>query len=209
MSFTIVALPEEKTLKELNILKNYFYQNGFRYINKECKENAHITMLQLSSQIPSNFYKQLQDLIVLNHPFSLENFSLWLKEHKRVFNSPEWRKKYPEGCWWFTLLFPNNIQLIQLAKKIRALTLKLGIDSSLEYAQNIATATWEFDKNFNLFEYLCNHMNICNYIRLDKMIKAKKIFENQFSTKKIIFDKIALVDNQKNIIWAIHLTELI
>jgi hypothetical protein len=76
MSFTIVALPEEKTLKELNILKNYFYQNGFRYINKECKENAHITMLQLSSQIPSNFYKQLQDLIVLNHPFSLENFSL-------------------------------------------------------------------------------------------------------------------------------------
>jgi hypothetical protein len=52
-------------------------------------------------------------------------------------------------------------------------------------------------------------MNICNYIRLDKMIKAKKIFENQFSTKKIIFDKIALVDNQQNIIWAIHLTELI
>lgn len=208
MSFTIVALPEEKILKELNLLKSYFYQNGFRYSKKACKENAHITILQLSSQLPSDFYKQMYDLISTNNVFFLEDFLLSLEEHKRVFNLPEWEKKYPQGCWRFALLFPNNSKLIQLAQKIRTLTMELGIDHSLEYAQNIATTKWEPLENLDIFRYLCNHMNICNYIRLDKMIEAKRIFEKQFSAEKIVFDKIALIDNQQNIVRAIHLAEL-
>jgi hypothetical protein len=49
-------------------------------------------------------------------------------------------------------------------------------------------------------------MNICNYIRLDKMKEAESFFKEKFQYTKIPFDKIALVDNKQNILWSIYLS---
>jgi hypothetical protein len=47
MNYTLVALPQEKTLKKLNSIRHYLYTNGFRYTMTSPKGNAHITLLQL------------------------------------------------------------------------------------------------------------------------------------------------------------------
>jgi hypothetical protein len=47
MKYTLVALPEETTLKKLNTIRTYFYTNGFRYTTTPPKGNAHITLSQL------------------------------------------------------------------------------------------------------------------------------------------------------------------
>jgi len=49
-------------------------------------------------------------------------------------------------------------------------------------------------------------MNICNYIRLEKMKEAESFFKENFQDTKIPFDKIALVDNQHHILWSIDLS---
>ena len=82
----------------------------------------------------------------------------------------------------------------------------MGIDISLKYAQNIANAQGCPTKNLNIFNYLANHMNICNYIRLEKMKEAESFFKENFQDTKILFDKIALVDNQHHILWSIDLS---
>ena len=133
-------------------------------------------------------------------------FLIVLQEHTWIYKFPEWADKYPKWCGRFTLFFPNNQQFVKIAQKIRKLTIKLGIDISLKYAQNIANAQGYSTENLNIFNYLANHMNICNYIRLEKMKEAESFFKENFQDTKIPFDKIALVDNQHHILWSIDLS---
>lgn len=206
MSYTIVALPKDPYLIKLNTIKNYFYLNNFRYTIKTCQENAHITLLQLDWDIPDTLEEDIKHLLKKEKINLIWDFSIVLQEHTWIYKFPEWANKYPKWCGRFTLFFPNNQQFIKIAQKIRKLTIKLGIDISLKYAQNIANAQDYPTENLNIFNYLANHMNICNYIRLDKMKEAKSFFKENFQDTKIPFDKIALVDNKQNILWSIYLS---
>ena len=206
MSYTIVALPKDEYLIKLNTIKNYFYLNNFRYTIKTCQENAHITLLQLDWDIPDTLEEDIKHLLKKEKINLIWDFSIVLQEHTWIYKFPEWANKYPKWCGRFTLFFPNNQQFIKIAQKIRKLTIKLGIDISLKYAQNIANAQDYPTENLNIFNYLANHMNICNYIRLDKMKEAKSFFKENFQDTKIPFDKIALVDNKQNILWSIYLS---
>ena len=206
MSYTIVALPKDQYSIKLNTIKNYFYLNNFRYTIKTCQENAHITLLQLDWDIPDTLEEDIKHLLKKEKINLIWDFSIVLQEHTWIYKFPEWANKYPKWCGRFTLFFPNNQQFIKIAQKIRKLTIKLGIDISLKYAQNIANAQDYPTENLNIFNYLANHMNICNYIRLDKMKEAKSFFKENFQDTKIPFDKIALVDNKQNILWSIYLS---
>lgn len=206
MSYTIVALPKDPYLIKLNTIKNYFYLNNFRYTIKTCQENAHITLLQLDWDIPDTLEEDIKHLLKKEKINLIWDFSIVLQEHTWIYKFPEWANKYPKWCGRFTLFFPNNQQFIKIAQKIRKLTIKLGIDISLKYAQNIANAQDYPTENLNIFNYLANHMNICNYIRLDKMKEAESFFKENFQDTKILFDKIALVDNKQNILWSIYLS---
>ena len=206
MSYTIVALPKDQYLIKLNTIKNYFYLNNFRYTIKTCQENAHITLLQLDWDIPDTLEEDIKHLLKKEKINLIWDFSIVLQEHTWIYKFPEWANKYPKWCGRFTLFFPNNQQFIKIAQKIRKLTIKLGIDISLKYAQNIANAQDYPTENLNIFNYLANHMNICNYIRLDKMKEAESFFKEKFQYTKIPFDKIALVDNKQNILWSIYLS---
>ena len=206
MSYTIVALPKDEYLIKLNTIKNYFYLNNFRYTIKTCQENAHITLLQLDWDIPDTLEEDIKHLLKKEKINLIWDFSIVLQEHTWIHKFPEWADKYPKWCGRFTLFFPNNQQFIKIAQKIRKLTIKLGIDISLKYAQNIANAQGYSTENLNIFNYLANHMNICNYIRLEKMKEAESFFKENFQDTKIPFDKIALVDNQQHILWSISLS---
>lgn len=206
MSYTIVALPKDQYLIKLNTIKNYFYLNNFRYTIKTCQENAHITLLQLDWDIPDTLEEDIKHLLKKEKINLIWDFSIVLQEHTRIYKFPEWADKYPKWCWRFALFFPNNQQFIKIAQKIRKITIKLGIDISLKYAQNIANAQGCPTENLNIFNYLANHMNICNYIRLEKMKEAESFFKENFQDTKIPFDKIALVDNQQHILWSISLS---
>ena len=206
MSYTIVALPKDQYLIKLNTIKNYFYLNNFRYTIKTCQENAHITLLQLDWDIPDTLEEDIKYLLKKEKINLIWDFSIVLQEHTWIYKFHEWADKYPKWCGRFALFFPNNQQFIKIAQKIRKLTIKLGIDISLKYAQNIANAQGYSTENLNIFNYLANHMNICNYIRLDRMKEAESFFKEKFQYTKIPFDKIALVDNQQHILWSIDLS---
>ncbi len=51
MSYLVVALPENTILQELQSIRNFFYQNNFRYHNKPCKDMAYITLAKISNNI--------------------------------------------------------------------------------------------------------------------------------------------------------------
>ena len=86
------------------------------------------------------------------------------------------------------------------AIKIRIFAENFDVDDSLAYAQNIANATWECWDPQDIFNYLANHMNLCNYIRLEKMHLATTYFKQHFNIQSLIIDKIALADDQGHLV---------
>ncbi|PZM86354.1 MAG: hypothetical protein DLD55_05880 [candidate division SR1 bacterium] len=205
MPLTLVALPEDTTLQQLNQLKSYYYQNGFRVKPQTCKENAHITLLELKQKIPPIFQTELRKLLAEESAITLTKFHVFSKEHIWVSEIPHLVERFPNGCGRFTLLFPQNQKLVSLVKKIRKLALACDIDRSLEYAHRILEATGEKKVRVNIFDYLCNHMNLCNYIHFDRVGEAKAIFEKTFHAQEIVFDNIALVDAKHKILRRIKL----
>ncbi|MDR0650161.1 MAG: hypothetical protein LBG59_01820 [Candidatus Peribacteria bacterium] len=48
-------------------------------------------------------------------------------------------------------------------------------------------------------------MNICNYTYLDKSEEAIQYFQNHFTEKEILIDKIALKGDKQGLIWTLSL----
>ena len=68
---------------------------------------------------------------------------------------------------------------------------KYSLDESYAYVQDIIKSqNIEIQSDINMFDYIANHMNICNYIRLEKIKSAREIFENEFNYDRIPIDKI-------------------
>ena len=51
MSYTIVALPEDNVLRELQSIRNFFYENNFRYHNKPVSDLAHISLSVINDNL--------------------------------------------------------------------------------------------------------------------------------------------------------------
>ncbi len=131
-------------------------------------------------------------------PFILHDFKVHTEEHKRIFDVHEKKKKYPNWCWWFTILFPNNEYLISASKNIIAIANKYWIDETFDYARTMAWYEKKDTNNINIHDFIANHMNICNYIRLEKMEEAKTIFESEFNHNSILIDRIWIRKLNKN-----------
>ena len=190
MSYTIVALPENSILEELQSIRDYFYQNNFRYNNKPVSDLAHISLSVISDRMSGWFISDLSESFELEESFTLSDFLIHTEEHKRIFDIPEKKEKYPDWCWWFTILFPNNEHLVNTSKKIIDIANKYWIDETFEYARTMAWYEKKDMNNINIHDFIANHMNICNYIRLEKMEEAKAIFESEFKHDSILIDKI-------------------
>ncbi|MDR3169951.1 MAG: hypothetical protein LBU27_09820 [Candidatus Peribacteria bacterium] len=142
MKYTIVAFPQEKTLKQLNSIREYLYTNGFRYTMTAPKGNVHITLSQLEITDASYNLTELKELLSkplrTQHKFNLSHREIVNQEHTRISSSPELTEKYPKGCAWIAIVFQNT-QLFSLAEEMRKVLIPLGIDTSLVYAQKIAS----------------------------------------------------------------------
>ena len=198
MSYTIVALPENNVLKELQSIRDFLYTNNFRYHNKPVSDLAHISLSVIADKIPDWFIPDLTENFKWEKSFTLSNFVVHTQEHKRISDIPEKKEKYPNWCWWFTILFPNNKQLIGISKKIITIADKYWIDETFQYARTIAWYEKKDTSNINIHDFIANHMNICNYIRLEKMKEAKAIFESEFKHDSILVNKIWIRKLNKN-----------
>ena len=207
MSYTIVALPENNVLNELQSLRNFFYENNFRYHNKPVSDLAHISLSVISDTMADWFISDLSESFEWEKSFTLSNFVVHTEEHKWIFDVPEKKEKYPDWCWWFTLLFPNNEYLVNASKKIIEIANKYWIDETFEYAHKMAEYEKKDINNVNIHDFIANHMNICNYIRLEKMEEAKAIFEYEFKHNSILVDRIWIrkLDKSGDIIREIKL----
>jgi hypothetical protein len=143
MKYTIVALPQEKTLKKLNTIRKYLYSNGCRYTTTLPKGNVHITLSQLEITDTSYNLTDLKELLSkrlkTQHKFNLSHREIVNQEHTRISSSPEFKEKYPKGAARIAIVF-QDAQLFPLAEEIRKVLIPLGIDTSLAYAQKIASA---------------------------------------------------------------------
>ena len=117
MSYLVVALPENTILQELQSIRNFFYQNNFRYHNKPCKDMAHITLAKISSNINNWFIEAWEGSLENEKQFMLTNFYTHTQEHLWSRQS-QWKEKYPDWCWWFAVLFPNNRNLVNISNNI-------------------------------------------------------------------------------------------
>ncbi len=97
MGLTLVALPEDNVLQQLNQLKSYYYQNWFRATSKPCTENSHITLLELKHKIPPIFQTELRRLLAEEPSILLTHFHTFSKEHTWVSEIPELSERFPNG----------------------------------------------------------------------------------------------------------------
>lgn len=92
---------------------------------------------------------------------------------------------------------------MSISKNIINISNKYWIDKTLEWYAKEIIDIQKIDikeSEIDIYNYLANHMNICNYIRLDKMQEAKNIFEKEFKRKEIVIDKIGIRNETGDII---------
>lgn len=207
MSYSIVALPEDNVLNELQSIRNYFYNNNFRYNNKPVSDLAHISLSVVDDNLSEWFVSELTENFKWEKSFTLSDFIVHTEEHKRIFDIPEKKEKYPNWCWWFTILFPNDEHLVNTSKKIIAIADKYWIDETSEYAHTMARYERKDINKINIHDFIANHMNICNYIRLEKMEEAKILFESEFAHSSFLIDRIWIrkLDKTGEIVYEIKL----
>ena len=95
------------------------------------------------------------------------------------------------------MLFEDQ-HLKTLAQNILYCAQKLDIDITHLYAKNIAISQGKPFRKEDSIEYIADHMNICNYTRIDKAQAAKQYFLQNFD-ENIIIDKIGLVSESQNL----------
>lgn len=142
MQYTLIALPQDKDLQELNAMREYLYTHGFRYTDKAPKDNVHITLAQVEideHQDINTIQTQIKNQIKNYKKIPISSPALINREHTRIRNKPELIQKYPDGCSRIALVFDDQ-NIKNLAKEILLCTQKLQIDTSFQYAQNIANA---------------------------------------------------------------------
>lgn len=129
----------------------------------------------------------------------IQDFSLVAQPHTWIANFPEWQRKYPQGCGRVALRFQSS-ELQALAGKLIQTAKNLKSDRSFDYAKAIASVQGIPDQEIQLFDYLANHINLCNYARLEKIEEAVSYFHAQFALKERSMDRVALVSEEQELI---------
>ena len=76
MSYTIVALPENNILEELQSIRDYFYQNDFRYYNKPVSDLAHISLSVINDNLSDWFISELTKIFEWEKFFNLSEVGM-------------------------------------------------------------------------------------------------------------------------------------
>ena len=192
--YTFVALPEKHILEKLNAVRTYLYTNGYRYSTILPKNNVHITLAQAGLPPETNLNLLRKDLQTeLAEVTSFEVEYDYITDKINPAN-----EKYPQGSAWIALHFQND-NLRDLTIKIDTYLLSKGMSETKDYVKELG-----LNPEINLYSQIADHMNLCNYARVDRMEEARKYISENVSNKFAI-TTIALRDSVGNQVWEFDL----
>lgn len=206
MKFTIIAIPNKKVHTILNKLRQFFYCNNFRYSKRNATGIAHITLAQWELE-------ELQIIELKNHFISafasIKKWDIHYTEvtnrvHERVYNDQEAYKKYPDWCSRVALLFDDQI-LKTISSIARSVLSSNNCDTTDLYIDNIKKNLALSMSDHTMGDCIADHMNICNYARIDKWAEAQEIIRKVEEIKSINIDRIGLYTDSNELVWDIAL----
>ena len=107
-------------------------------------------------------------------------------------------EKYPDGSAWVALYFKDS-NLQNLAKLIDEYLIDKGISLTKEYVKALG-----LDPEIDLYSKIADHMNLCNYARVERAEEARKyVLKN--APKSFLIDTVALRNEVGEIVWEIKL----
>lgn len=192
MTYSLVAIPIQEDLILLNNLRNYIYQNDFRFKNKQLGSDTHITLTSLvMNEVQIDGLKQLLEKNVERmKPFTLTN-----KDWELTKENKEPNYKIDRPYTWIALKFPKLKSLYEL---LDTLTKELGVNNSGEYIKKVM----EIESTGKDGEYIANHINLSNYTRIERADECWDYF-NQKLPKRVTFNRLALRDEKGNILFTL------
>jgi hypothetical protein len=187
--YTIVALPEQGALQTLNEIRRYLYTNDYRYSNQPPVNDVHITLAQ--AEIAEGNLEVLQESLKAKLE-TLPSFEIsYAYVTDKVHPANE---KYPQGSAWISLYFEDP-QLQALARLIDSHLLAERISTTKEYVAELG-----LDPNEDLYSKIADHLNLCNYARVEKAAEAKKYVEDN-APRNFRINTVALRDSTGKVIW--------
>jgi hypothetical protein len=196
--FTIVALPEEKTLQRLNDVRKKFYSEGFRYIDKPSESDAHITLASGVSNYDV-FEKIKTDLTTLLKEY--KSFSISWANIVNETTPPNSKCKFAYN--WVALIFDDQ-SLRDFSNEINFYLQNQNISQTDRYVKNIENINFSRKSTIETYGDIANHMNLCNYCKPEKATEAENII-NEKIPKTFLIDRIALRLKDGRHAWEINL----
>lgn len=194
MNYSLVAIPTEKDLEFLNNLRNFIYQNDFRFKNKKLDSDTHLTLTDV--KMDESKIEELKEAIQANI-YKLKPFTIKKKEWVLTKEDTEPNYKFDNSYTWIALKFPQRKDIYQELDRI---TKELGINNNEEYINNVKKIVGDGEKN----DYIANHINLSNYTRRDRASSCYNYFNNNLP-EEISFNKIALRDIKGNFIFILDI----
>lgn len=206
MRYTLVALPEANIATKLNDLRKYFYMNNYRYENREPTGIIHITLAQLEmEQSHENIlYSEIKKAWTQWEKILLKDVYCVNKTHDRIVSDPIFSQKYPNGCAQVALFF-DSIELKNMTRSLHNICDTLEINNSQSYIENIKKCLPPGKQSGPRENYIADHINTCNYCRIEKGAEAKEMVEKTIQNENIYIFTIALTDSQWKTVRTIDL----
>lgn len=192
MIYHLVAIPQLDDLKTLNSLRNYIYQNNFRFKNKPLDSDTHITLTQVDTEDTQLLKLKLEESI-----YTMKIFSIQKDEWKLTKEDKEPNYKISLPYSWIALRFPQREELFN---SLDILTKELGINMNEEYLTNLKS----IEKELKNKEGIADHINLSNYTRREKADECWDYFNTNLPDK-ITFNCLALRNQKGKLLFKLYL----
>jgi hypothetical protein len=192
MTYHIVAIPEEKDLNLLNNLRNYIYQNDYRFKNKPITTDTHITLTEVNTDDIQILKNKLESI-----SRTLKPFTIYQKEWELTKKDIQPNYKIDKPYTWIALIFPQRKEIYT---KLNSITKDMGINNNDNYINNVKRIAGLIKDE----ECIANHINLANYTKREKADECWNYFKENLSGS-IGFDRIALKDNEGKLFFKVGL----
>lgn len=195
MKYSLVGIPQEQDLKLLNNLRDYVYQNNFRFKNKPLDSDTHITLTEVVLNKEEEIYTLR--LSLLKNLSSLKQFTVSKSEWMLTKEEKEPNYKINLPYTWIALKF---LQRKEIFEALNRLTEEIGVNNNAEYINDVKKIEGDIPDE----ECIANHINLSNYTQREMGGKCWEYFDMNLP-EKIVFDRIALRDEKGLTLFIIYL----
>lgn len=192
--FHIVALPESKALRQINVLREFVYQHGFRFVNKSVGSDTHVTCAQLEAENVAQVEGALKSLAT-----TLKSFITSSSEWQLVNEIKEPNVKFPQSYSWIALRFPRQTEIVLAFDQLLS---DLNVNDNSSYVAAVQAIE---NKPNEKFLGLGDHLNLSNYTRIERAEECCRYFKENLP-ESITFDRITIRDEKGNLGSVVRLT---